>query len=189
MSLITRQGRERLLIKKGAADKAFVHRDARNERAVVEKTLYDEYELAQQPCDWHLYAAKVLHSKLPGTHWEHNCGDLLAKWERAVTSHVSTAQREIAGAISGHAILGAPLPAVYVYIVGKGELRLHQCPLPFCFGREVAYRPADAASFATTMLERLRRIPPLNQCNHTIPVPASAQKILGNYLEIYRARR
>lgn len=186
--LPTDQGRERLLIKKGMADEALAHRDKRHEKKVVEKILYDDYQLAQQPFEWFDYAAEVLHSKLPGTNWDINRGRIHAMWKRAVTSHVPTAQREIAATIKAHAILGAPLPAVSLYIVGKGELRLRTCPLPLCFGEYVAYNPADPATFITSMRQRLSRIPPMSKCDHRIPVPLTAQRILENYLETYRQK-
>lgn len=187
--LTTDQGYEHLLIKKGRADKSLQHRDACHDRHVVADTFQDDYRLAQKPYEWVTDAAHTLFSKLPDAQWESNIEDLRQAWEKSVLLHVKTAEREIAKAIVDHACLGATPPKVSIYIIGRGDVKVLACPLPCCFGECVPYQPVEPEAFQTTLLERLKRVPPINGCNHRIPVPRTARVILGNYLDIYTRRR
>lgn len=160
-------------------------------RTEIHSILSDEHRLAQQPYEWLQAAITMLHDHKLERERVFEFGRIIELWEHAVQNQLFVAQRDIANAIRNRSMslaLPLPLPKVKIYIVGKGEVRLHSCPLPLCFGEHVAYRPVLPEDFHTDFLDRIKRVPPINGCDHRIPVPAHAQAIIKNSLDIYKMR-
>lgn len=164
----------------------YIVRYTRNE---VRRVFADTYLLAQKPFSWITQAAYLLHGQKATVDWEFAFGELLALWESAVSINMHVAERDIATAIYSRSVIVKQPPEVKIIIVGTGQVKLQQCPLPMCFGKIVDYQPVLPDAFRTTFLDRLKRVPPFNGCDHRIPVPMHAQRIIANRLDVYQRNR
>ncbi|MEK7631506.1 MAG: hypothetical protein AAB445_01385 [Patescibacteria group bacterium] len=161
-------------------------------RTNAQSVLDDEHRLAQKPYGWLEEVVKLLYGQQPQKEQNFEYGRLIALWERAVQNQLFVAQRDIANAIQNRSMplaLPFPLPEVKIYIVGTGEVMLHSCPLPLCCVENVAYRPVLPKDLHTDFFDRFKRIPPINGCDHRIPVPEHAQRIIANALAMYKMKR
>jgi hypothetical protein len=181
----TPTGQMRVCIREKDAAAGLARRAVQFTRTDVRLTLKNEYQLAQKPFAWLKAAVALLYGQESKEQQRFRFGGFIAQWERAVQHQLPTAQRDIAAAIYGRSGLIVKHPVVKIVIVGTGQVKLCHCPLPLCFAEMVDYAPIDPEDFTTTFLQRFRRLPPFNQCNHRIPVPAHAQAVIASSLAMY----
>lgn len=186
----TTQGKMiQLIYKDKDAAAAFRQRIVEFTRAEVYKILENEHRLAQQPFVWLEAAVTLLYGEQTEKQRRFAYGDLIAQWESAVQKQLFVAQRDIAATIRDRSAIVMTLPAVKILMVDTDQIKLRSCPLPLCQGEMVDYIPVLPEHFSTTILDRVKRLPPFLQCPHHIPVPLHAQAIITNNHFVYTMKR